>query len=1051
MKTRKNIARLLSFLMVLSLLLGISAAPVYAVGGEGETASFEIREANGQTGTVQYKLDGSGDFIPANNNTPIDINGVTSITIKAIPNGDAQVNQSNSWISGTEEAVTFDYGALISESGWTYNIQDNDGNITFTIVFDNHDGTGGGSNPGGGGGNPQQPGPSIEFSADSSIEGGTLAVNNGIFTLSKDGSDLGTFSVTLVDSASQETAYTGNEERILLNDISSVKIVMTPAEGMKANLITGGDTPVGALSEPVFNDAGNTYTYTAYPSQFGGEQQFLGVSVWFGEEFVGGDGSDAPVIWDGPQVEHQSDHGFISVKSIEIGSKTYTYQGEGKFAYNGDEIEQLEWYGYNKTSIAEEGGIRVYGDVFTEENVDVFYINFEFNPDYGYQATHVRMTEDDPIPLSDAGFSAAEAIRTFRFAVYPDAHTHFSVIFTATEDIVKANAASISEGGVELAAGELDGGSAVLEVNEANISNQGDFEEAAEGYVVSEYLDISLYNVFYKGNAEDVWSTPVENLDNPAEITLRLEDGIDTDTVKIVHEKGEGDFELLDAEYNPGTQEITFSTSSFSNYAIAYEEQAQDRYFIDFTNAPWTVDGVEVDLEGRESVAELMVWITTEDVIPLTNFDPDTMDAVLIVDEDVTLRLNVDENGNTRLADVDGGVEVLPPYGATLTFAVVAKPGGEGENVYYIDLGTGDWTVGDVTVSAPDGMSGVVPILDTETIPTEMLANFDPETMDITLTVSDGFVIYLEIDENGNTTLVSTRDGVELPPYGETLTFAVVAKPVDNEEFETESYTLTDDKGNVISLTYEKNRELSFTMIDYLAFSPEDLETAGISQEFYDSAMKGIKNATKQHGTLLSFYEILVENDDGFLIHEGPFYIKIKMTDEMKKYDIFKIVYIDVEDNLATESPITLTQEGGYLVGTLEHLSTYALVGDNAPSAPTYTVSFDANGGTGTMVDVTGISGEYTLPENGFTAPDGKQFKAWSVGGVEKAAGDKITVTADTTVIATWENINVSPSNPDNPQTGDNSNLGLWVFLLVLSCCSMIALIVIDKKRKIAK
>ena len=60
MKRRKNIARLLSFLMVLSLLLGISAAPVYAVGGEGETASFEITEANGQTGTVQYSTgDGS--------------------------------------------------------------------------------------------------------------------------------------------------------------------------------------------------------------------------------------------------------------------------------------------------------------------------------------------------------------------------------------------------------------------------------------------------------------------------------------------------------------------------------------------------------------------------------------------------------------------------------------------------------------------------------------------------------------------------------------------------------------------------------------------------------------------------------------------------------------------------------------------------------------------------------------------------------------------------------------------------------------------------------
>ena len=73
----------------------------------------------------------------------------------------------------------------------------------------------------------------------------------------------------------------------------------------------------------------------------------------------------------------------------------------------------------------------------------------------------------------------------------------------------------------------------------------------------------------------------------------------------------------------------------------------------------------------------------------------------------------------------------------------------------------------------------------------------------------------------------------------------------------------------------------------------------------------------------------------------------------------------------------------------------------------TYTVSFDANGGTGTMADVTGVSGKYTLPANGFTAPDGKHFKCWSVDGSEKAAGDKITVTANTTVTAVWEDIPV--------------------------------------------
>ena len=55
------------------------------------------------------------------------------------------------------------------------------------------------------------------------------------------------------------------------------------------------------------------------------------------------------------------------------------------------------------------------------------------------------------------------------------------------------------------------------------------------------------------------------------------------------------------------------------------------------------------------------------------------------------------------------------------------------------------------------------------------------------------------------------------------------------------------------------------------------------------------------------------------------------------------------------------------------------------------------------MADATGVSGDYVLPVCGFTAPNGKQFKAWSVGGVEKAVGDKINVAADTTVTAVWK------------------------------------------------
>ena len=86
---------------------------------------------------------------------------------------------------------------------------------------------------------------------------------------------------------------------------------------------------------------------------------------------------------------------------------------------------------------------------------------------------------------------------------------------------------------------------------------------------------------------------------------------------------------------------------------------------------------------------------------------------------------------------------------------------------------------------------------------------------------------------------------------------------------------------------------------------------------------------------------------------------------------------------------------------TVNANTTVTAIWENIPVV-TYTVSFATNGGTGTMADVTGVSGEYTLPANGFTAPSGKQFKAWSVDGKEKAVGDTITVTADTTVKAVW-------------------------------------------------
>ena len=72
---------------------------------------------------------------------------------------------------------------------------------------------------------------------------------------------------------------------------------------------------------------------------------------------------------------------------------------------------------------------------------------------------------------------------------------------------------------------------------------------------------------------------------------------------------------------------------------------------------------------------------------------------------------------------------------------------------------------------------------------------------------------------------------------------------------------------------------------------------------------------------------------------------------------------------------------------------------------PTYNVTFDANGGTDTMAAVSGVSGNYPLPANGFTAPAGKQFKGWAFSADGAViSGTSITVTGNTTLYAIWEN-----------------------------------------------
>ncbi|WP_278681952.1 SpaA isopeptide-forming pilin-related protein [Anaerococcus vaginalis] len=94
------------------------------------------------------------------------------------------------------------------------------------------------------------------------------------------------------------------------------------------------------------------------------------------------------------------------------------------------------------------------------------------------------------------------------------------------------------------------------------------------------------------------------------------------------------------------------------------------------------------------------------------------------------------------------------------------------------------------------------------------------------------------------------------------------------------------------------------------------------------------------------------------------------------------------------------------------------------PTGQEYTVKFDPNGGTGSMDSVNVAPGQaYTLPENGFTPPDGKIFKGWNVSGATKQPGDIITINDNVIIKPVWDDKPIITPDSHNvilhqPQTG---------------------------------
>lgn len=86
--------------------------------------------------------------------------------------------------------------------------------------------------------------------------------------------------------------------------------------------------------------------------------------------------------------------------------------------------------------------------------------------------------------------------------------------------------------------------------------------------------------------------------------------------------------------------------------------------------------------------------------------------------------------------------------------------------------------------------------------------------------------------------------------------------------------------------------------------------------------------------------------------------------------------------------------------------------------AEVITVTFDANGGSGSMDSLQVMSGEsFVLPECSFEPPAGMEFSQWSLG----KPGSTVSVPTSTTVRAWWKSATNKEDQPTQPQTPTDS------------------------------
>ena len=149
---------------------------------------------------------------------------------------------------------------------------------------------------------------------------------------------------------------------------------------------------------------------------------------------------------------------------------------------------------------------------------------------------------------------------------------------------------------------------------------------------------------------------------------------------------------------------------------------------------------------------------------------------------------------------------------------------------------------------------------------------------------------------------------------------------------------------------------------------------------------------------------IPTENDDRFEISAYEWSPNVKFEASEQYTLLIMIKQNDINKTFLGSNSITINGENAKINNVSQ--STILISYTFTVPMPKYTVSFNANGGTGTMENETEQYGDYIMPDCGFTAPNGKNFVAWAVNGVDGeqfASGTTYDVNDNVTFYAIWE------------------------------------------------